>query len=575
MQTYKPLSLLRTRTYPGYQFYAEMKYDGHTPQQCLCYIVLTYMAWLRQKIDAETLPPELKLPAPKEFAHVSFEQLRSYHFSGGFALDITSMPQCGIWAAKIKEPDLERPGKKAVVGRFFVTEIGLRCTEDGVACGVRIDVLDPVDLKEEVAYAYRPAFMRSLFKTKKLRIRQVEPLRYDTAHRVADSRALNRLIDLISDARSLMPVIVVTYAAQSHSIADIVRRLDERLGLTQQADSFENRLKLLDLVPETLEIGNAILPYDPDYMALHSFGLARVYVIEEKQFGAFLKKMNRKDIRPGDMLWIEPVNFGGSIRVIPYDPDAVLDVKEQIRDEILRQAHGYSKHKSISYGPVIFEASARVMEAEERIKARLEEARHADEQKVKQAESDIFRDAQELIDLYEEEKNRVCDECDRLKRENNGLFVRIAALEAKCEKLSAGVSGIVIQKADAEEFYEDEQRDLIISILREAARTYCVEGSRAEQLLGAMIEKNELTGAGQKLFARLKTILYRNKNVTESDLAELEALGFEVTIRAKNHYKLVFMGDPRYTFSLASTGSEVRGMKNACSEITKRISVYK
>ena len=35
------------------------------------------------------------------------------------------------------------------------------------------------------------------------------------------------------------------------------------------------------------------------------------------------------------------------------------------------------------------------------------------------------------------------------------------------------------------------------------------------------------------------------------------------------------MGDPRYCFTLASTASEVHGMKNSYAEIARKISVYK
>jgi len=575
MQSYKPLNLLDTRMYPGYQFYAVMKYDGHSPQECLCYIALTIMEWLRQKIDHKPLPEELCTPDAKAFARVPMDQLRSYHYNGGFVLDITSIPKRGIWAARIKEPQIERQNKKAVVGRFFVTEIGLHCVNDAVECGIRIDVVDPVDVTEEVPYAYRPAFLRRLFQTKKLRIRQSGLLKYDAAHRIADAKSLNSLCSLIHDPENRMPLIVLTYAVQSYSIAEIVQRLDARLGLTKQEDSFAGRLKLLDLVPETLELGAPVLPYDADYMALHSFGYARVFVIAEKQFIAFCRKLGREGITPGDMLWIEPDCFGGTVRVISCSPQAVLDERERVRDRILHEAHCYSKNKSVCFGQVVFEAAARLIEAEERMRLRLEEMHAADEEAAANRVAEVYQETQQLLELYEADKAAVDGECERLKLENRKLYGRIAALEAKCEKRIGSVKGIAIEAADKDEFYEDEQRDLILSVLREAGRTYCVAGSRAAELIEGILQKNEPTGEGKKLFARLKNILYRNKNVTDSDIADLEEIGFEVTIRANNHYMLVFKGNPRYCFTLASTASEVRGMKNAYSDMIKRISVYK
>lgn len=73
---------------------------------------------------------------------------------------------------------------------------------NAVECGVRIDVLDPVDVTEEVPSAYRPAFIRHLFATKRLKIRQIEPLKYNEAHIVNNPMAMKRLVDLISNEHS-------------------------------------------------------------------------------------------------------------------------------------------------------------------------------------------------------------------------------------------------------------------------------------------------------------------------------------------------------------------------------------
>ena len=52
MPGFRLLSLLQTRTYPGYQFYATMKYDGQSAERCMNYIILTVLDWLRTKIGA-------------------------------------------------------------------------------------------------------------------------------------------------------------------------------------------------------------------------------------------------------------------------------------------------------------------------------------------------------------------------------------------------------------------------------------------------------------------------------------------------------------------------------------------
>lgn len=124
---------------------ARLRYDGQTPRECLRYTVLCYLDWLRQKLGTDELPQELNTPPAREFLNTEDSVLKSYHFSGGFVLDITSLPEKGMWAARIREPDSERDGKKAQLGRFFVTETALRIDGEDVVLGVRIDVIDPVN----------------------------------------------------------------------------------------------------------------------------------------------------------------------------------------------------------------------------------------------------------------------------------------------------------------------------------------------------------------------------------------------------------------------------------------------
>ena len=102
MPDFKPISLLTTKSYAGYQFLARLRYDGQTPGECLRFAALCYMDWLRQKIDADTLPEELNTPPAADFAKVDDSVLKSYHFSGGFVLDITAMPSRGMWAARVR-----------------------------------------------------------------------------------------------------------------------------------------------------------------------------------------------------------------------------------------------------------------------------------------------------------------------------------------------------------------------------------------------------------------------------------------------------------------------------------------
>ena len=107
--------------------------------------------------------PELSLPEAEEYASVGPERFMPYHFSVGYALDITPLMDSGIWALRLKEPDSGIKGERNVVpGRFFTTRVGLRLNEKGYTeLGIRIDIryslfkLQLEKEKREISSLYR------------------------------------------------------------------------------------------------------------------------------------------------------------------------------------------------------------------------------------------------------------------------------------------------------------------------------------------------------------------------------------------------------------------------------------
>ncbi|MFO1318556.1 MAG: hypothetical protein U1F52_02985 [Burkholderiales bacterium] len=56
------------------------------------------------------------------------------------------------------------------------------------------------------------------------------------------------------------------------------------------------------------------------------------------------------------------------------------------------------------------------------------------------------------------------------------------------------------------------------------------------------------------------------KSLDQKSKRTLEEMGFELSDDGK-HYKIVFQGDDRYSFSLPKSGSDHRGGLNAASDI--------
>ena len=158
----------------------------------------------------------------------------------------------------------------------------------------------------------------------------------------------------------------------------------------------------------------------------------------------------------------------------------------------------------------------------------------------------------------------------QLTQKNMSLTAQKEALQ---NALREDIKGRLIVSANIPEFFEGEQYDLIVTILTKALASYR-ENTRSYDLLKGILENNQLTGNGKQIDEVVKSVLFEGENPKERDFARLKEVGFDV-VSDNMHYKLVYRGDDRYTFSLSKTPSDrQRSGKNAASEIFGKISVY-
>ncbi|HAZ61697.1 MAG TPA: hypothetical protein DCY89_09005 [Gammaproteobacteria bacterium] len=78
-----------------------------------------------------------------------------------------------------------------------------------------------------------------------------------------------------------------------------------------------------------------------------------------------------------------------------------------------------------------------------------------------------------------------------------------------------------------------------------------------------MIE--DISGAKR---GQLKQLLKGSSGVDAKVRRGLEEMGFTISEEGK-HYKIVYQGDDRYTFTLPKSGSDYRGGLNAASDIAR------
>ncbi|MFY2856572.1 hypothetical protein ACOTJG_21605 [Achromobacter xylosoxidans] len=150
------------------------------------------------------------------------------------------------------------------------------------------------------------------------------------------------------------------------------------------------------------------------------------------------------------------------------------------------------------------------------------------------------------------------EEVSRLSSENRRLSV---ASQSSADGL--------IQRGNEQDLYQHEIADIIIEALREASRI-AREGSRRQHVLHDLIAANLTSGAGQALGNEIKTLLKTYQEMDAKTRNALGRLGFDLTDDGK-HYKAVFQGDGRYTFSFSKTSSDHRTGKNLASDINNKL----
>lgn len=118
------------------------------------------------------------------------------------------------------------------------------------------------------------------------------------------------------------------------------------------------------------------------------------------------------------------------------------------------------------------------------------------------------------------------------------------------------------------DLYPNEIAAILLDAIKKAVDLVPADSRRKHVLLSIIkantLEEDPLASRHEKL----KRLLRGMRHVDGKLRRRLEDIGFSITEDGK-HYKLVFQGDDRYTFTLPKSGSDWRGGLNAATNIAK------
>lgn len=166
-----------------------------------------------------------------------------------------------------------------------------------------------------------------------------------------------------------------------------------------------------------------------------------------------------------------------------------------------------------------------------------------------------------------------------LRRENEALSDQVKALEEKIRLLedSEPLEAVhqnteirhsgdaILSHGPEEDLWPDEEKELILSILKKELPKL-QEGSRRQLLVQDILDHHTFHGTHEIRKNNLKKTLKGFTTINAATEARLREQGFTLT-KTKTHFKISFMNDPRYTYSMPATGSDRRNGDNLSAQI--------
>lgn len=129
------------------------------------------------------------------------------------------------------------------------------------------------------------------------------------------------------------------------------------------------------------------------------------------------------------------------------------------------------------------------------------------------------------------------------------------------------ISGGLINSGSEQSFYNNEIKSIVMDALTDSLSKFDPD-SRPFHVLADIVKNNPVESDTTKNAARIKAAFIGYTNMTPKIRSELADLGFELTEEGK-HFKAVYRGDGRYTFTISKSSSDHRAGKNLAGDINK------
>jgi hypothetical protein len=282
-------------------------------------------------------------------------------------------------------------------------------------------------------------------------------------------------------------------------------------------------------------------PVDPDALAADLAGMAHVMVEPDRAFfQGLLERVTRGGVFGGSAGIYWPAGTGRTalFRSSQHPDPAALG--KLVRDQV-RRALANRRPRLECGWPAVQELVAR--EAIDALRV------------AKSGDVDAYMEA---FDREMEAKN---EQLRQSEAANSWLRAEVQRLEEQ-----AGNSGIPLRYKERN-FYPREIEFIVRDAIEIASRNVPPD-SRRLHVLVYLLDANEEDSPAEDLKDRIKELLRGYQSMDNPTREGLKKMGFKIEDGGK-HWKILYMDDSRYTFTLAKSGSDHRGGLNAAQDIAR------
>ena len=282
---------------------------------------------------------------------------------------------------------------------------------------------------------------------------------------------------------------------------------------------------------------------DPDRLASYLSGMAHVVIEPDHTFSSRLKiEADSGNVYSGAIGVYWPDGTGRRSFFIGREYGSSMEVQRAVLEEVRTTLTNRRPLDRCTWAAVQALVSRSAFEA----------LRAAGSQEV-----------EKFVEGFDKEQRAKAEQLQDAERE----IARLLAEVRRYETRAAMDSGLSLRTGREQDLYPGELASIVRDAVKDAA-TRTNPDSRRAHVLSEILASNAPRSDAEEMREELKSLLRGSRGLDAKARRSLERMGFMISEEGK-HYKLVFQGDDRYTFTLPKSGSDHRGGLNAAGDIAR------